>query len=669
MPLPPGSLLGRYEIGDPLGAGGMGEVYCARDTALDRTVAVKLLPPEVAADPDRLRRFTREARAAAALAHPGILVVHDVGEHEGIPFLVSELLPGESLRDRLRRGPLPRDAAIGLAAQIAGALAAAHEKGIVHRDLKPENLFVTPDGRAKILDFGLAGIVAAGGGGGSALVGGSTETQISAPQAVMGTLRYMAPEQVRGEPADPRSDLFALGAVLYEMLHGEAAFAGRSSAEVTAAILRDEPPKLARSGRDADPVTALVRRCLAKSPELRFQSARDLAFALEGLARGGAARRARRGLVVGSVVVAAVGIALLADYVRRQGPVPGGTAPTVGNAAAPTSSAAAEPSVVGTARPTVAAARDAVVRGRHLWNKRDGASLEAAVREFQGAIDADPTYAPGYVGLADAFAALGYGNYLAPEDSFLRARAAAAQAVELNPDLAGAHASLGYAQMYFDWNFESAEASLRRALALDPRAPTAHQWYAYLLLMSGRPDEARAEIARAREFDPLSPAIQTDMAFVAHYARHDDEAERFAQAALALSPGFPPARFWLGRIYTEQHRYEAAMAELEATGPLRAWQPTLAHRGYLCGIWGRDRDAREVLAEFDRLAAAGRYATSYGIALVHVGLDDSDAAFARLDRAFAERSHWLVWLPSDPRMQSLHADPRWPALTARLEPR
>jgi tetratricopeptide (TPR) repeat protein len=667
VPLPPGSHLGRYEIGDPLGAGGMGEVYRARDTVLDRTVAVKLLPPGLAADPERLRRFAREARTAAALAHPGILVVHDVGEHEGCPYIVSELLAGESLRDRLWRGPLPRREAIDFAAQVATALAAAHEKGIVHRDLKPENLFIAPDGRARILDFGLAAIVSDDAGAGRSLAGASTATQLTDPHAVLGTLRYMAPEQARGEPADARSDLFALGAVLYEMLYGAPAFAGRSSADVTTAILRDEPPELSRSGRDADPVAALLRRCLAKQPEQRFQSARDLAFALEALARGGATRRPRRGLVAAAAIAAAVALALLAAQARRQGAAPKVAAPAV--EAAPAAAGLAMPPAAAGAPSALAAARDAVVRGRHLWNKRDRASLEAAVREFQGAIDADPTFAPGYVGLADAFAALGYGNYLAPEDSFLRARAAAAQAVELDPGLAAAHASLGYAAMYFDWDFGQAAAELERALALDPRAPTAHQWRAYLLLMSGRPDEARAEIARARELDPLSPAIQTDMAFVAHYARRDEEAVRFAQAAFALSPDFPPAHFWLGRIYTGQRRFEAALAELEATGPLRSWQPTLAARGYLYGVWGREGDARAILAEFDRLRASGAYATSYGIALVHAGLGESDAAFAHLERAFAERSHWLVWLPFDPRFETLHADPRWPALLARLRPR
>src|SRR5271169_699564 len=222
MALTPGTILRQYEIRSPLGAGGMGEVYRAYDTRLNREVAIKVLPESLTSDPDRLRRFEQEARAAAALNHPNILAVYQMATHEGVSYMVSELLDGETLRERLRRGPLPLRKAIDYAVQIAHGLAAAHDKGITHRDLKPENLFVTKDGRVKILDFGLAKVgLQRDASGGEATIDLGTE-----PGMVMGTVGYMSPEQVRGKTADHRSDIFAFGSILYEMLSGQRAFRG-----------------------------------------------------------------------------------------------------------------------------------------------------------------------------------------------------------------------------------------------------------------------------------------------------------------------------------------------------------------------------------------------------------------------------------------------------------
>ena len=243
MALQPGTKLGPYSILSPLGAGGMGEVYRARDPRLQRDVAVKVLPPEFSQDPERLRRFEQEARSASALNHPHILAVYDLGTHDGAPFLVSELLEGESLRERLRAGALPVRKAVEIAAQIARGLAAAHEKGIVHRDLKPENVFLTKDGRVKILDFGLAKLIHPETSQ-SKLAAAPTQGASTDAGMVLGTVGYMSPEQVRGLPADFRSDIFALGAILYEMLAGKRAFQRDSAADTMSAILRDDPPDL-----------------------------------------------------------------------------------------------------------------------------------------------------------------------------------------------------------------------------------------------------------------------------------------------------------------------------------------------------------------------------------------------------------------------------------------
>ncbi|MGO8984878.1 MAG: protein kinase domain-containing protein [Terriglobales bacterium] len=289
MVLSSGSKLGPYEIISALGAGGMGEVYRAKDTRLGRDVALKILPESFACEPDRLRRFEQEARAVAALDHPNILAIHDIGQHNSSPFLVSELLEGESLRTVLERGALPQRKTIEYGVQIAHGLAAAHEKGIVHRDLKPENIFITKDGRIKILDFGLAKL--------AQRVGSDEVTLTSehtAAGVVMGTASYMAPEQVRGETADARTDIFAFGAVLYEMLSGVRAFRRDTPAETMTAVLKDDPPELSDPGRLVSPsLDRTVRRCLEKNPEQRFQSARDLSFALSALSGTGASTVAR----------------------------------------------------------------------------------------------------------------------------------------------------------------------------------------------------------------------------------------------------------------------------------------------------------------------------------------------------------------------------------------
>src|SRR5438093_3912797 len=283
MSLTAGTRLGPYEILAPLGAGGMGEVYRARDERLKRDVAIKVLPALFSADPDRLRRFEQEAQAAGSLNHPDILRIHDIGPPDGNLYLVSELLEGETLRDRLSSGGLSTRKALGYALQIAHGLAAAHEKGIVHRDLKPENLFVTEDGRVKILDFGLAKLTLPETGIAPATEA-LTETAGTEPGVVLGTVGYMSPEQVRGRRADARSDIFSFGAVLYEMLSGKRAFRGESPVETMSAILTKDPPDLSLTNRDISPgLERVVRHCLEKGPEQRFHSAHDLAFDPEAL--------------------------------------------------------------------------------------------------------------------------------------------------------------------------------------------------------------------------------------------------------------------------------------------------------------------------------------------------------------------------------------------------
>ena len=275
-----GSRLGQYQIVAPLGAGGMGEVYRAHDAKLDRDVAIKILPPALAGDPSAMARFEREAKAVAALSHPHILAIHDFGRESAIVYAVMELLEGQTLRERLADGALPVRKALDIALQIAQGLAAAHEKGIVHRDLKPDNVFLTTAGRVKILDFGLAKAIQASPNTGETV---AARREASTPGMVVGTIGYMSPEQVTGAPVDQRTDIFAFGALVYEMLAGRSAFVRASSAETIAAILREDVPDVPAAAGVPQPLERILRRCLEKKSAERFHSAHDVGIALEAL--------------------------------------------------------------------------------------------------------------------------------------------------------------------------------------------------------------------------------------------------------------------------------------------------------------------------------------------------------------------------------------------------
>src|ERR1700719_1351259 len=285
-----GQLLGHYRVLEKIGSGGMGEVFRARDERLGRAVSLKLIRPASSDNPDHLRRFEQEARAAAALNHPNILAIYDVGFEGTVPYIVSELLEGENLRQRLVKGAIPVPEAADYALQIAHGLAAAHERFIVHRDLKPENLFLTVDGRIKILDFGVAKLQAPAADDRPV----ENMTTVTKHGAMIGTVAYMSPEQLRGKTVDPRSDIFSFGAILYELMAGSRAFRGETEVDTMTAVLREEP-----AGMDLEDSAIprgyldIIKHCLEKDPENRFQSAKDLAFALETLSASSPSRAAR----------------------------------------------------------------------------------------------------------------------------------------------------------------------------------------------------------------------------------------------------------------------------------------------------------------------------------------------------------------------------------------
>ena len=336
--------------------------------------------------------------------------------------------------------------------------------------------------------------------------------------------------------------------------------------------------------------------------------------------------------------------------------------------------AALQISLAGAARPALAGqptadaqAYRAYLQGRYLWNQRCETSLQGAIAQFRRAVDLDPRFALAYAGLADAHTTLGYLGHLAPVGTFAIARPYALQALELDPSLAQAHASLGYIKFYFDWDWQGAHQEFVRAIELNPNDPVSHQWYAVYLLASGHADRAFDEVQLAHRLDPLSLAINTDIGFHHYYNGRYPEAAAQLQSVLDMKSDFLLAHLWLARTLLEMRRFDAALAETAcAEGQARDWSVLVAARGFICAMAGKTGDAQAVLREMDALARQ-RFVTAYGVALVHAGLGHKDQAFGWLDRAFEERSHWLVWLRLDPRWKNLRDDPRFATLIEKIK--
>ena len=790
-----GTVVTHYRIIAEVGRGGMGVVYRAEDIRLGRPVAVKVLPRAVVSEASARERFLREAQSASALDHPNICTVYDVGEHDGQPFIVMALLEGQTLRDRLSR-KLSIDDALSLGLQIVDGLAAAHAKGIIHRDVKPANIFVTSRGEVKILDFGLARALEPAAHSGASGAGEETtraRLDLTRPGEALGTAAYMSPEQARGEPLDARSDLFAAGAVLYELFTGRRAFAGDSMADVFASLLDRTPPAASEISADIPPLLeSILVRALEKNRNLRYQSAADLRADLERLKRDRdtaafAAGRTDSAPVpvrrtIGPGLVAIIGIALVAavatiwwlsarpasstpidsvavlpfvnvggnpdseylsdgltdslinalSQVRDLRVVPRSTMFRYKNKTVDPQQVGQELGVRAVLSGRVTPRGDALVvhanlddiqRQAAVWGdsydremgqlttlqselareifenlrlrlSRDEAArlatpstrsnealnlyyrglyhrqqtteegFRASIRYFQQAVDRDPSFPHAYVGLSDSYGSLGYLQLSAPEEVWPRAKAAARAALDLDPNLAEAHAAFGHAVLRYDWRPDEAKASLERALQLNPRYAIAHHWYAHYLLAHAPGPELLAVSRRAVQLEPGDLMLNAHLFYMESAASQAEQLAQDVRAVQQMEPDFWAVHTALGTLHNHRKELDAALREyqlgVELSAELPLPQQTLAFF-YIAN--GKRKEAEAILARLQRRP----YAPPYYIAGIYRRLGDVDRMGEWLERGLQDRDGAMIDLNSWPEQWRNH--PKVQSVLERMRPR
>jgi serine/threonine-protein kinase len=796
-----GRSLGHYRIVDKIGEGGMGEVYRAHDERLDRDVAIKVLLISVAQDPERIARFEREAKAVAALSHPNILEIFDFATEGDITYAVTEFLEGKSLNAHLQKvgGRLNWRLVQEIGVALAAGLGAAHGKGLIHRDIKPSNIFLCSDGRVKILDFGVAAVR-----GAVDRVPGQEKEEAPSPPIltrdgwVMGTVGYMAPEQVVGRPADHRSDIFALGVVLYEMLTGRRAFGGDTTSEVMTSIVGEEVPSLADLEVDVpSDVAQTVERCLEKDPERRFQSAEELAVALGAESKAtramealGETPRVRRWamptlgaagiLVAVSAMVFGPGIldrlggrpeqrhirsiavlplqnltgdpeqqyfvdglheeliatfarisgfekviartsvmgyrdsdtpiseiadrldveAVIEGAVRRSGDTVRATLQlidprTEGHLWAESyerqmddvfelqseiaRTVSAEVHVAITAdeearlegdRSVHGAAYDAFLRGNHFLDYGEGEeTIDRAIASFEDAIDLDPSFAPAYLGLSRALR-IRHHAYSPDESVIDRSRAAVFTALELDPTSAEAHAVLGRHLYVYEWDWTGSERALKTALELGPGNSNAHRYYAYLLAITGRVEQAFPHANRAVELDPLSNATWISRIVVYALARRYEEAIEMCLEAIELFPKSAMYRGAAADLYSKRGLHAQALEMHEEDGALRSNPEDsplhLKNRVSICAHAGDIDCASQALRRLLDLRSRKNVGPAV-LAAAYAAMGDREHAIENLEKAYDERDTQISNIQFNDNWDAIRDDPRFHDIVRRMD--
>jgi len=746
-----GELLGHYRVVEKIGEGGMGAVYRAIDTTLDREVAIKLMSVEWSANPEHLQRFRREAKIVAALDHPNIIVVHAIDEIGEVPFIVMELVRGKTLRDLMRPTGLPQRQLLDFAIPIADALAAAHAGGVTHHDLKPENVMVTRDGRVKVLDFGIA---RRRGG-----VATPSDEDDGTRGRLVGTPAYMSPEQLHGDDADARSDVFTFGTLLYELACGERPFQGETLHQLAQAF-RERPAPLA-DGTGAPPTfEALVFRCLSPTPSERPKTMAPVLDELLELRRD-LDREAVRGLIARSQLTTDPGAPPLArpravavlplqnlstddeqehfcaglteEIASELSRVPGlrvtqasrldrasvdplemgrllgvtalvdGSVRSSGDQVRISVRLVSVPSgttlwssrfdrrgvdafaVQDEVAAAVAKAFDvelspgrrrdgdgdpgayaAYLRGRSFWARRYEDGLRRALACFSEALSLDPTMAEAHAGLADCYAILGHYGYMASVEAYARAREGAERALDLVPDLAEAHSTMGWIQAFFDWRWKEAETSFQRALELDPNYATGWEWNGIHLLSRGKGAEALRSMREAWRLDPLSLMAGTILGWASHEADEPEEGDRILTTVTGMDPRFVFAQNVQGAMMAIRGAAATGVEILERAVALTGREGlALAFLGFAYGRAGRVDEADAVVRELE--AARGeRHVSPYHLSLPLAGAGRAGEALDRLEEAVKGRESFFASTHFSRMFDGVRDDPRFTALVRTM---